>query len=236
MCAALSTAFVLQLNYPVRGWKSNRTVFKRPGLLSGLEERNVASQPQFPWCEPAQWFQGLCKARCCFTFGNKQQPCVLAELLENNSWDCEFCAKGWFGEALGRLLCEFLKLFQCWGKPWYAVFIFLCVKATKQQHHVISCMFPEPEIPALLQAALLIKQMWFVRLVSDSLSSLTAAVGKRTGLLRRCSESCKLVTQRRWTPASPRGSSSSIWCFCAFTGLRKVEWEPAQQIYRTARW
>lgn len=139
-------------------------------------------------------------------------------------------------KALGRLLCEFLKLFQCWGKPWYAVFIFLCVKTTKQQHHVISCMFPEPEIPALLQAALLIKPMWFVRLVSDSLSSLTAAVGKRTGLLRRCSESCKLVTQRRWTPASPRGLSSSIWCFCAFAGLRKVEREPAQQIYRTARW
>lgn len=73
---------------------------------------------------------------------------------------------------------------------------FFLGKTTKQQYHVISCLFPEPEIPALLQAALLIKQMGFARLVSKPLSGLTAATGKRVVLVRRCSQSGELVARR----------------------------------------
>lgn len=49
-------------------------------------------------------------------------------------------------------------------KLWYAItlFFFFNRNFTKQQYHVISHMLPESETLALLQADLLVKQIWFM--------------------------------------------------------------------------
>lgn len=58
----------------------------------------------------------------------------------------------------GGFLCVFIYLIA--SVVWEALLsLFFCGDLTKQQYHVIPHMFPELEIPALLQADLLIKQM-----------------------------------------------------------------------------
>lgn len=122
-------------------------------------------------------------------------------------WGLEFCAKA-FVKGLFLNGSSGLEALVCNN-------FFFNRNFKKQQYHVISHMLPEPEILALLQADLLVKQIWFViQFSSDSLRSLTTVTEKQIVLIYCYSKSYKTLIWRRQIPAVWYSLSLEV-CACS---------------------